>query len=138
MQPPRSPARPSVGARHARPPDPGGSDPVGAALVSAVPELLPVVGDLVEAADGPAGADALLAALADLVAVHLVAAERHAEVLARSAAALDRLLEACDEPTGPAACFFDALAPDDRARMTAWLGPAGRSAAEQLDAEAGG
>ncbi len=138
MREPRPSARPTPGDHHARPPDPGGPDPTGAALVTDVPELVPVVLDLVEAADGPVGAGVLLGALADLVAVHLAAAERHAAVLARAAAALDRLLESFDEPVGPAAAFFDALAPDDRARVTPWLGPTGRSAAEVLDAEAGG
>lgn len=154
----RSPARPTPGARHARPfdptgpdptgpdpsgpdptgPDPSGPDPTGAALVAAIPELLPVVRDLAEAADGPVGAVVLLGALADLVTVHLAAAERHAEVLGRAGRALDHLLVEFDEPVGPAAAFFDALAPDDRARVITWLGPAGRSAVDRLDAEAGG
>lgn len=137
MHEPPTPARPTPRARHTRPLDPRGPDPAGAALVATVPELLPAVRELTEAADGPVGTSVLLAALADLVAPHLAAAEHHADVLARSGQALDALLEASDQPVGTAAAFFDALAPDDRARVTAWLGPTGRTALDRLDAEAG-
>ncbi len=125
--------------------DPADPDPAGAGagagagteIMAVVPELLEAVTELTAAADGPVGTAVLLGALADLVAAHLPAAAWHAGVLARSAQAIEVLLEACDDPVGTSAAFFDALDPEQRYRMVPWLGPTGAAALEQLDVEAG-
>ncbi|MGC8463873.1 MAG: hypothetical protein ACP5P9_09435, partial [Acidimicrobiales bacterium] len=118
-------------------PGPDGVDGAGTNIVAVVPELLDAVTELTVAADGPVGTAVLLGALADLVVTHLPAAERHADVLARSAHAIEALLEACDDPVGTSAAFFDALDPEQRYGVIPWLGPTGAAALEQLDAEAG-
>ncbi len=125
--------------------DPADPDPAGAGagagagteIMAVVPELLEAVTELTAAADGPVGTAVLLGALADLVAAHLPAAAWHAGVLARSAQAIEVLLEACDDPVGTSAAFFDALDPEQRYRMVPWLGPTGAAALEHLDVEAG-
>ena len=130
-----SPSSPSPPARESPPLVDFPGHPAVAALLDLVPEFGPSYVALVEMFDDDPGGPTVFTELADFVASRLATVETERPLLERTLAAI----EAVASDGGEAAelvgyAFLDSLSPEDRRRITPWLGPCTRSLLDELDA----
>jgi hypothetical protein len=112
----------------------GPPDPVVADLLRWLPEFGPTYRELVVAFDDDPGGPAVFTELADFVSVHLITAASDQRLLARALAAVEAIAGEGDDVSELIAyAFLDSLSPDDRHRISPWLGPATRGLLDQLE-----
>jgi hypothetical protein len=109
-----------------------------AEVLEATPGFVDRYLDLVEAADGDPGLAATFTELADYVAGLAAEIERSTPVLARCLAGVESVALRSDEAADLVAwAFLDSLSPDDRCRLSGWLGPRTRALLEEVDPQPG-
>jgi hypothetical protein len=112
------------------------------ALVSQLPEFVPIYRELVTGCDDDPGGTMILLELADFVAERLEAIEAQRPVIERALGLIEHLIECAGSvDEGEAAdlvgmAFFDSFSPEDRQLLVPWLGPRSRVALEALDVAA--
>ena len=127
--------------------DPGGPSrpqrsPLVDGLMASLPEFVPTCQELMAAGCGQAGEAVVLIELADFVAAQLAAYETAEALLTRALQFIEVLIDtewaaAVDRSEDVMLAFFDRLSPDDRFRLTRWLGPCSKVLVDRLDASVG-
>ncbi len=113
-------------------------DPEVAAILEAAPEFVGRYLDLAEDGDGDPGAAATLTELADYVSGLLTEIERCTPVLTACLAGVESVAAGSDDGAEFVAwAFLDSLSPDDRRRLTGWLGPRTRALLGEVDPDPG-
>jgi len=103
-------------------------------VLEAAPGFVDRYLDLVEAADGDPGLAAAFTELADYVAGLAAEIERFTPVLARALEGVESVAARSDEGAELVAwAFLDSLSPDDRRRLSGWLGPRTRALLQEID-----
>ncbi len=117
-------------------------NPLVDGLIASLPEFVPSYQELVPAGDGRRGDAVMLIGLADFVAARLATFETADALLTRALAYIEVLIdtewaEEVDRSEDLMLAFFDSLSPDDRLRLTRWLGPCSKFLVDRLDTPAG-
>ncbi|HXQ90181.1 MAG TPA: hypothetical protein VN768_01415 [Acidimicrobiales bacterium] len=109
-------------------------DPEVAVVLEAAPGFVDRYLDLVEAADGDPGPAAMFTELADYVAGLAAEIERFTTVLVRCLEGVESVAARSDEAAELVAwAFLDSLSPEDRRRLSGWLGPRTRALLDEVD-----
>jgi hypothetical protein len=102
-------------------------------VLDASPGFVPRYLELVAAADGDPGGAATFTELADYVAGLAGEIERSGSVLARCLDGVESVVRrGVDGAELVAWAFLDSLSPDDRLRLSGWLGPRTRGLLEEV------
>ena len=105
------------------------------ALLDQLPEFGPDYLALVEMFDDDPGGPVVFTELADFVARRLATVETERPLLERTLWAVETVAAAGGEAAELVGyAFLDSLSPEDRRRITPWLGPCTRSLLDELDA----
>jgi hypothetical protein len=111
-------------------------------LIASLPEFVPTYEELVTAGDDRPGDAVVLIELADFVASQLATFETADALLTRALGYIEVLIdtewaEDTDRSKDIMLAFFDSLCPDDRIRLTRWLGSCSKFLVDRLDAPVG-